>query len=562
MKVKLPLLIVLVLPIGLLAQTFTPIRPLNSTYRETNMSITPNGQFLFYMSQRGGQSWSTDGYSSFGDKNVFDGDIWYSEKVDGKWQPPRVMKYPINTSMGEDEPSILMDGQTVYFQSWRPDWMSTGGPYYKAKLEGNEWKNPEGMGGQITTFFLNMSQAYEMHRLKNASWLDFFRSPNMTFGTDGMAVSPNGKIMVISVTNYLKRKMDMDLFISRKSASGKWSYPIALELNSNFDEISAFIAGDNETLYFASDRKGGKGGFDIYKVNLLKGKKTTSPVNVGSPYNTGLDDYGFIASSSDEKAYLIRNGNIYESTLTKKAKPKKTLIVNGIVKDEKGNPLRATIEVALDNKAIEELNSNSFSGKFSYSTIWNNGQLKHTVTLEDGRNQVLDLTLTDNTKSPLNLEVIFPVPEEKPKPAPEIKEDNTPKPIVTESIDKLGDTKLKAGTIIRVNNLYFKADKTAVEPASYALLDRIARILNERPNLTVEIGGHTNGIPPHEYCDKLSTNRAKAVYDYLVQKGVPGNQLFFKGYGKRKPIAVNNTDEGRKKNQRVEIKVLKVEEGQ
>ena len=73
------------------------------------------------------------------------------------------------------------------------------------------------------------------------------------------------------------------------------------------------------------------------------------------------------------------------------------------------------------------------------------------------------------------------------------------------------------------------------------------------------VGGHTNGIPPHDYCDKLSTARAEAVAKYLIQKGIEDERIQFKGYGKRKPIASNNSEEGRKRNQRVEIKIISMD---
>lgn len=72
----------------------------------------------------------------------------------------------------------------------------------------------------------------------------------------------------------------------------------------------------------------------------------------------------------------------------------------------------------------------------------------------------------------------------------------------------------------------------------------------------VEIGGHTNSIPPHEYCDRLSTARAQNVAEYLREKGILVEQVQFKGYGKRVPIASNETAAGRLKNQRVELKII------
>lgn len=72
----------------------------------------------------------------------------------------------------------------------------------------------------------------------------------------------------------------------------------------------------------------------------------------------------------------------------------------------------------------------------------------------------------------------------------------------------------------------------------------------------IEIGGHTNGVPSVEYCQKLSSARAREVANYIINKGIDKNRVTYKGYGKSKPIASDRTPEGRKKNQRVEIKIL------
>ena len=85
-------------------------------------------------------------------------------------------------------------------------------------------------------------------------------------------------------------------------------------------------------------------------------------------------------------------------------------------------------------------------------------------------------------------------------------------------------------------------------------LKRIVSFINKNPQLVIEIGGHTNGWCSTEFAEELSDNRAKAVYDYLIDKGIAENRLAFKGYGKKDPIASNKTAVGRKKNQRVELK--------
>jgi outer membrane protein OmpA-like peptidoglycan-associated protein len=103
--------------------------------------------------------------------------------------------------------------------------------------------------------------------------------------------------------------------------------------------------------------------------------------------------------------------------------------------------------------------------------------------------------------------------------------------------------------------LYFDADSSTIQSASNAVLEEIYDFLSSNQNVIIEIGGHTNSLPEDEYCDRLSTARAKNVAEYLYNKGIPESQISYKGYGKRQPIASNATVDGRKKNQRVEIKI-------
>ena len=123
-------------------------------------------------------------------------------------------------------------------------------------------------------------------------------------------------------------------------------------------------------------------------------------------------------------------------------------------------------------------------------------------------------------------------------------------------LEDLDIKKLKTGSTVEIKNLYFKADSTGISSESYAVLDEIVGFMQQNKNVALEIGGHTNGIPPADYCDKLSKERAKSVYDYLTSRGVGLNNLTYKGYGKRKRIANDSTVDGRRKNQRVELKVI------
>ncbi len=118
---------------------------------------------------------------------------------------------------------------------------------------------------------------------------------------------------------------------------------------------------------------------------------------------------------------------------------------------------------------------------------------------------------------------------------------------------------IKAGNSFRIDNLYFLADSSSFTPNSIRSLDELAAFLQKNPKIQVEIGGHTNGLPAHAYCDRLSAERAQLVAKYLISKGVGMQQISSKGYGKRAPLSDNSTELGRRLNQRVEVKVLKVD---
>lgn len=115
---------------------------------------------------------------------------------------------------------------------------------------------------------------------------------------------------------------------------------------------------------------------------------------------------------------------------------------------------------------------------------------------------------------------------------------------------------LKLGDKIRLKNLYFQADTSTINKSSYGVLKELSSFLKYNPNFVVELGGHTNNIPEDDYCDDLSRRRARQVYKFLVESGVNREQLSFKGYGKKNPIASNETTVGRARNQRVEIKIM------
>lgn len=125
-------------------------------------------------------------------------------------------------------------------------------------------------------------------------------------------------------------------------------------------------------------------------------------------------------------------------------------------------------------------------------------------------------------------------------------------------LKELDRSTLKEGQTIPIKNLYFQADTSRIDASSYPVLNEVYQFLSFNNDVVIELGGHTNGIPEHDYCDKLSNERARTVAEYLIEKGVASNNITYKGYGKRYPIASNETKNGRIQNQRVEIKILRI----
>lgn len=123
-------------------------------------------------------------------------------------------------------------------------------------------------------------------------------------------------------------------------------------------------------------------------------------------------------------------------------------------------------------------------------------------------------------------------------------------------IPELDIANIKIGQTLRINKLFFEADSTDFNDESKDVLDEIFDFMYEHETVSIEIGGHTNGIPPHKYCDNLSSSRAQNVAQYLISRGIKMGRITHKGYGKRKPISTNETISGRTRNQRVEIKIL------
>jgi len=117
---------------------------------------------------------------------------------------------------------------------------------------------------------------------------------------------------------------------------------------------------------------------------------------------------------------------------------------------------------------------------------------------------------------------------------------------------------IEVGQVIPMNNIFFDSNESSLKSESYSELARVKLFLQEKNNLIIEIGGHTNGWCSHVFANELSTKRAKEVREFLIKEGIPADNIQFRGYGKTAPIASNDTKAGRRQNQRVEMKILEI----
>ena len=125
-------------------------------------------------------------------------------------------------------------------------------------------------------------------------------------------------------------------------------------------------------------------------------------------------------------------------------------------------------------------------------------------------------------------------------------------------LPQLSLNSLRSGQVVQMQRLQFDADSTNINESAEPILNEVYDFLKDNPGVVIRVEGHTNNVPPDEFCDKLSTARAKSVAEYIVKQGVAGERVYYRGYGKRQPLYDNRTADGRRKNQRVEIKILEI----
>ena len=303
-------------------------------------------------------------------------------------------------------------------------------------------------------------------------------------------------------------------------------------INSKKSDFAPFLAADGSTLYFSSDGHPGYGSSDIFLSRRLDNTWTnwSIPENLGPSINNENWNADFVIPASGDYAYLTSSdaggygkSDIYKIKLTDAAKPKVVEIIFG---------------KTIDNKTGIAINAN-----ITYEILGANEELgKAYSTKNDGYKIVLPSGISYSFRA--YAEGYFPISENV---------DLTNLSGYTEKEVNLYLVPVEKGQIVRLNNIFFDFDKSSLRKESFAELDRLTDFLKNNPTVKIEIAGHTDNKGADDYNIKLSTSRAKAVYDYLISKGIDKTRLTSKGYGKSKPVATNDTDEERQTNRRVEF---------
>jgi OOP family OmpA-OmpF porin len=479
---------------------------INTVYDELAPIISPDEQTLFFI--RVNDPGNTSGWKSSSE------DIWYSEfdKTQQLWGAAKHMPLPFNKEDYNKVVGITPDGNTALIK----------GEYKKGVYKGT--------GFSFTYKIINGWSEPEKINLKGFE--------NMAVGShQGSFLSNDGKTILLSFSEK-KGGDNNDLYVSFLDNEGTWSRPKSLGNSVNTDENddTPFLASDGVTLYFSSDRIGGLGGRDIYLTKRLDDtwQNWSVPVNLGSSINTSGDDANYSIAASGYYAYMVSTRNslggtdIVRMKLKDEIKPNPVVLLSGQVFNAKNKqPVDAGISYQILADGAEQGIARTNPENGDYKIVLPYGKKYSFLAKAEGF-----LAVSDN----LDLTNVLEYKE--------LKRDLYLVPI-------------EVGETVRLNNIFFDLAKAVLRDESFPELDRVVKYMNDNPSMEIEMSGHTDNIGTDLSNNTLSQDRADAVKKYIVSKGIQEARIIPKGYGKNKPAASNDTEDGRQLNRRVEFTILK-----
>ncbi len=502
------------------------VSELNTEFNDYAPSITTDGAEIIFTSDRPNDHTPNE-------VGGYDKDIYSSSLSGGKWGKPQALKGGVNTPQDDVSNNLSYDGTRMLMH--REEDGQTD--IFESTLKGLNWTDPVKM-----SFHISSSKANEVYAAySDDGWSVYFNRDNesRTTGFEVMYSSMQSKIQ----KNFMAAQM-------------------VSNVNSGFNEGPMYITIDGETMYIASEGTGSLGGYDIFVSHKSQGS-WSKPENMGYPINTPYDDFFFAATANGKYAYIASNRaggaggfDIYKVTFWG---PEKTPVFStedyllaSIVNPVKDNVIEGTVEVKkksftvfkgktidqMTKKAVEaqiEITDNA-TGKVIETFTTNSATGKFIITLASGKNYGIAVKAEGYLFHSENFDI------------PVGSADNM--------VDKTIELKnIAIGSKIALRNIFFDTGKSTLRPESNAELDRLVQLMKDVSTLKIEISGHTDNTGSATLNESLSQARAQAVVDYLKSKGIAANRMTAMGYGARRPIASNDTSDGRQQNRRTEFEI-------
>lgn len=443
-----------------------------------------------------------------GQGRQFDEDVVMSEKVDGEWTAPEPIE-EINSEMNEGFATISGDGRVLVFVSCnRKDSYGSCDLYISYK-NGRKWSEPENMGEEV----------------------------NSNVWDSEPSLSADGRTLYFSS----ERKGgfgERDLYVTRLQDDDTWSTAenLGRTINSSGWEVTPFIHADGKHLYFASDGYQGFGGYDIY-VSELKNGDWSIPKNLGYPINTEKNEGSLYITPDFHKGYYEKytregrgsHSEIYEFDFPDALSPDyKCTYATGIVTNAKTEePIGAEIDLI-------DLHTGEVNQSVSSDVLTG----EYLIVLTEGREYALHSYKEDFLFYSMHFDYYKP-------------EDFDPVQL------NIALQPIAKNETFRLRNIFFETGQYKLKEKSATELKLILKLLDENPDIEIEVHGHTDNVGSVSDNKQLSLNRASSVQSYLIENGVKDDRIKIKGFGQSKPIADNDTEKGRRRNRRIEIKILK-----
>lgn len=450
-----------------------------SKYAEFSPVFASNSyDLLYFNSTRGGKKVKTSQIT--GQRN---NDIFFSRvNVKGEWEEPELLEDEgINTEFDEGACAISADGQTLYYTlSKQVKGETLGTAIYASVRSGGAWSEPK----QVK--LLKDSTLSVAHPAPSADGRYLYYVSDMPGGYGGK-----------------------DIWRSEKKGE-EWGEPENLgpTVNTKADEMFPSFRADGR-LYFSSDGHGGYGGLDIYEAKLAPKKSPKEPDSwivtiMPEPINSASDDFGITFAGAENRGFFSsnrKNKKFYDH-LFSFYQPELVYLLTGQITNDKGEGL----------------------GDARIKLVGNDGTIATILPKKDGTysfplKRGTQYVMMGACRGYLNQKATVQVPDiEESK--------NFSVPFKLTSISKP----------VKMENIFYKFGSAELTPQSSKELDGLVILLNDNPNITIEIGAHTDYVGSEEANIQLSKDRAQSVVNYLTAKGIDPERLTAKGYGKSVPV--------------------------